>query len=166
MFERKNQSVLSEHYLKLNVDNKTQEDDEEDFLSVKRKDHILQDDEIPQLEINSSKRSQKKALSRKLTAKSQGSGSKLVFDDDGIAHPIYELEDEEDFHKLGPADKLKEEFLNKERELMTKADSADKDVAREKKQEKKRRRKEMERLSNGYDEEEGDSEGEGRRQRR
>ncbi|GMG56211.1 unnamed protein product [Ambrosiozyma monospora] len=40
MFERKNQSVLSEHYLKLNVDNKTQEDDEEDFLSISKESFV------------------------------------------------------------------------------------------------------------------------------
>ncbi|ODV83138.1 hypothetical protein CANARDRAFT_30229, partial [[Candida] arabinofermentans NRRL YB-2248] len=146
MFERKNQSVLSDHYLKMTKTADGDESEEDDFMAVKRKDHDLKDDEIPHLDmINTSKRATKKALSKKLTAKSGSLGNKLVFDDDGVAHPAYELENEDGFHKEGPASKLKEEYLSKERTVMDKADVEDKTIAKEKKLEKKRRRKELER---------------------
>ncbi|KAG7705686.1 hypothetical protein KL930_003558 [Ogataea haglerorum] len=142
MFERQNQGVLSEHYLKLNVDAQTEQDD--DFLAVKRKDHELQD--LPPLEANTSKRAIKRALSKKLAARTRGSGTKLVFDDDGKAHPIYELEDEEEFHKEGPVEKLKEEFVNEEKKAMEAADVEDKDIVKRKRREKKIRRKELEKM--------------------
>ncbi|KAG7881286.1 hypothetical protein KL938_003416 [Ogataea parapolymorpha] len=156
MFERQNQGVLSEHYLKLNVDAQTEDDD--DFLAVKRKDHELQD--LPTLEANTSKRAMKKALSKKLAAKARGLGTKLVFDDEGKAHPIYELEDEEEFHKEGPAEKLKEEFVNEEKKALEAADVEDKDIEKRKRREKKIRRKELEKmeLEQDYSESEPDLE--------
>ncbi|CDK25267.1 unnamed protein product [Kuraishia capsulata CBS 1993] len=150
MFNRKNQSVLSENYLSMNVENKLdgdneEEEEEEDFMVVKRKDHELRED-VPQLDTElTSKRAQKKAMSKKLSAKSQGAGHKLVFDDDGNAHEIYELEHEEDFRKEGDALELKKTYIDKEAEVMTVEDSRDKQTVKEKKQEKKRRRQEIER---------------------
>lgn len=161
MFERKNQDVLSEHYMKLNSglqggdDDET--DEEDDFLKVKRHDNEVQTEDLPQLEINTSKRAMKKALSRKLTAMKGEKGAKLVFDDEGEAHPVYELDDEEAFLKEGPS-KVKSEFLSGEREKMTKADEVDKDIVKEKRAEKKRRRKELERQMY-EDSENSDSEG-------
>lgn len=156
MFERKNQNVLSDHYMKLNAelnaDNSGDEDD--DFLKVKRTDADVKTEELPELDVNTSKRAMKKALSRKLTAMKSGKGSKLVFDDDGEAHPVYELDDEGTFLKEGP-EKVKEEFLSSEKQKMTVEDVVDKGIAKEKRTEKKRKRKEQERLMNGeYDSEE------------
>ena len=97
----------------------------------------------------------KKALSRKLTAMKGDKGAKLVFDEDGNAHPVYELDDEETFLKEGPS-KVHSEFLSTEREKMTKADEIDKGVVKDKRAEKKRRRKELERQ---LEEDSDDSEG-------
>lgn len=160
MFERQNQTVLSDHYLNMTGNKKSKKQDEEeeeddDFMVVKRKDHILNEEELPDLSLPASKRSAKKALSKKASIASKGNPTKLVFDDEGTAHPIYELEDEEDFKKAGDAKVQKEQFVSKESEIMNEADVQDKVTAKEKREEKKRRRKEMERRAK---EEEYDSE--------
>lgn len=150
MFDRKNQTVLSEHYLnmtgtQIRKDAENDDDEEDDFMQVKRQDHQLNEDELPDLTIPVSKRSAKKALSKKLSLSTKGLPTKLRFDDDGEAHPLYELEDEEDFKKKGDAKTQKEEFVSKETEFMHLADVEDKELARTKRQEKKRKRKETER---------------------
>lgn len=147
MFERKNQTVLSEQYLNMTGTKLRKDDDsdEDDFMSIKRKDHDIREEELPDLSIPVSKRAAKKALSKKLSIANRGLPTKLKFDDDGTAHPLYELEDEEDFKKKGDAKAQKQEFVLKETEAMNDADVADKETAREKRQEKKRKRKEMER---------------------
>ena len=148
MSERKNQTILSDHYLNLTGSKadtaEKSDDDDEDFMAVKRQDHELRDDELPDLSIPVSKRLAKKALSKKASVAGKGNANKLKFDDDGVAHAIYELEDEEDFKKQGDARVQKDTFLNKETELMNNADIEDKLTAKEKRQEKKRKRKEME----------------------
>ena len=147
MFERKNQNVLSEHYLKLNGSQTKEDEDEEeedDFMSVKRKDHELTEVELPDLTIPVSKRQAKKALSKKLSISTKGNPTKLKFDDEGVAHAIYELEDEEDFIKRGDAKEQKKAFVSRETEVMNEADEEDKIMAKEKRQEKKRKRKEVE----------------------
>ncbi|ODV61837.1 RNA-dependent ATPase HCA4 [Ascoidea rubescens DSM 1968] len=170
MFERQNQNVLSEHYLGItselkdinyeyqdnkdnneNDGNNDSDDDEDDgnLLKIKRIDHKLDDDDNDDLtsfnEINTSKRASKKALSRKASSKNRGNPTKLVFDDDGNSHAIYELEEEEDFHKKGDAMEQKKEFVSKETVHMQRADEEDKIVAKDKRDAKKRRRKELER---------------------
>lgn len=149
MFERKNQTILSDHYLNLTnskVNGKMEnDDDDEDFMTVKRQNHELKDEELPDLLLPASKRLERKALSRKASLANKGNPTKLKFDDDGVAHPIYELEGEEDFIKAGDAKKQKEDFLTKEQKLMKVTDAADKEVERQKRQEKKRKRKEAER---------------------
>lgn len=157
MFDRQNQTVLSEQYLNMTgtqIRGKNAEeddDDEDDFMQVKRKDHNLVEEELPDLSIPVSKRSAKKALSKKLSATTKGLPTKLKFDDEGVAHPLYELEDEEDFKKKGDAKTQKEEFVSKETEVMNLADVEDKELARTKRQEKKRKRKEMEKRAREED---------------
>lgn len=136
MFERKNQTILSEHYLNI-TKAQAQEDEDDDFISVKRKDHEINEAELPALTLPTSRRAQKKALSKKASLASKGNASKLIFDDEGEAHPVYELEDEEEFHKRGDAEVQKTEFLTKESAVMADIDNIDKQVAKEK---NKRRR--------------------------
>lgn len=169
MFERQNQTVLSKEYLNLTGSAKTEadveadaneasaneEDDEDDFMKVKRKDHNIIEEELPDLSIPVSKRSAKKALSKKASIASKGNPTKLVFDDEGKAHAIYELEDEEDFQKAGDAMTQKKEYVEKETGVMNMADLEDKETAKEKRQEKKRKRKEAEKRAR-EEEEEGD----------
>lgn len=147
MFERQNQTVLSKEYLKLTGTEIRKDQDSEsddDFMSVKRQDHEIAEEDLPDLSIPVSKRQAKKALLKKLSAKDHGLPTKLRFDDDGTAHPLYELEDEEDFKSKGDAKTQKQQYVMKETEAMNDADVADKELAREKRQEKKRKRKEVE----------------------
>ncbi|KAH9931522.1 DEAD-domain-containing protein [Fomitopsis serialis] len=151
MFERKNQNILSEHYTKL-VEHATGSDEEDDFITLKRADHELPADPsaMPESEYTS-KRKQRMALSKKAVVKSGPQGNKLVFDDEGGAHEIYEMKaPEEVFGEGGAA--VKEAgrvFVEGERGRMKEADVKDKEEAREKKRERKRKRKEREREGMG-----------------
>ncbi|KAL2165052.1 hypothetical protein VTH06DRAFT_348 [Thermothelomyces fergusii] len=175
MAERQNQDVLSEHYRKLIDEGDTQaggeggggggggSDDETGFLSVKR---VLADDaqidaaaggkdaagaepktvKLGKSElVIDSRRREKLLKSKKKLAKYMDKGTKLVFDDDGNAHPIYELQDEEDFAKEGPADKLRRQFVEAEAEKVKEADAEDKQIAKKRLKEKRERRKARER---------------------
>lgn len=162
MFERKNQNVLSEHYMKLQKDadiegNEDEDNEADGFMTVKRKDHNIADEDIPDLSVPVSKRQQKKALSKKLLARSGPNPKKLVFDDEGYAHELYEMANEEDFRKAGATEEQIKEFLEKETVEMQQRDLDDKQLARDKRQEKKRRRREKEReaISESEDEDEG-----------
>jgi len=78
--------------------------------------------------------------------KSTDLGHKLVFDDEGKPHELYEMEDAEEFFKAG-AEGIKaagNEFAQGERGKLRVADIVDKEEAKDKKREKKRKRKERE----------------------
>ncbi|KAG0253581.1 ATP-dependent RNA helicase dbp4 [Mortierella polycephala] len=163
MFNRKNQSVLAEHYTRLvdhEGDGKTGKEgktgeDEDDFLTIKRVDHDLGEDETTEgLPLPTSRRQQKMSKIERL--KNQGLGNKLLFDEDGRAHEIYELEDESSFHAKGDALNQQKAFLAKEKVVMDHADLEDKSMAKEKLREKKARRKQREReeMSDEYSDEE------------
>ncbi|KAG0293517.1 ATP-dependent RNA helicase dbp4 [Linnemannia gamsii] len=153
MFNRKNQSVLADHYTRMvdhDNDNKAAkartggDNDDDDIFTLKRADHDLGGDEIPEdTLLPTSKRQQK--MSKLEKAKNQGQGNKLLFDEDGQAHELYELEDEASFHAKGDALSQQKEFLEKEKMVMDRADVVDKSTAKEKLREKKAKRKQRER---------------------
>ncbi|PYI32604.1 ATP-dependent RNA helicase dbp4 [Aspergillus indologenus CBS 114.80] len=146
-------------------------DEDDDFLSVKRRfeagDKDLgagssadEDDDgegaatkptkVVQLDgkqalVIDSKRREKLLKSKKKLLKFKGKGSKLVFDDEGNAHELYEMEDEEDFKAKGDAQEQQARFLAEEAERTRRADVEDKEVAKQKKREKKEKRKARER---------------------
>jgi ATP-dependent RNA helicase DDX10/DBP4 len=91
-----------------------------------------------------SKRREKLLKSKKKLLKLKGKGSKLVFDDDGNAHKIYELEDEEDFKARGSAFDQRRRFVEEEQERVREADVADKQLAKEKRKAKREKQKERE----------------------
>ena len=173
MFERRNQDVFADHYTKLvedekddRIDNTGDLDDENGFLSVKRR---LSDASISSREDEDafgpivandkqdgqsstkapltidSKRKAKLLKSKKALLKLKPKGKKLVFDDSGTAHEIYELEPESQFQAQGPADSQKAKFLAAEQERLQNADMADKQAARAKRKEKRERRNAAER---------------------
>jgi len=159
MAERQNQDVLSSHYRKLLGEDEDGDDDEADFLSVKR---VLDDDALDsaaaggvpepkvvtlgksELIIDSHRR-EKLLRSKKKLAKHMEKGTKLVFDDDGVAHPIYELQDEDDFKQEGPAEQLRREFIEAEANKVREADVEDKELAKKRRKEKRERQKARER---------------------
>ncbi len=145
MFERKNQNILSEHYTKL-VDHDADGDSEDEFITLKRADHDLDDGmALPESEFTS-KRKQKLALSKKALGKYGGKGHKLVFDDEGNPHEVYEMKDVTDvFKDEREVMEAGRQFAEAERGKMKEVDVVDKAEAKEKKREKKRKRKERER---------------------
>ena len=92
-----------------------------------------------------SKRREKLLKSKKKLLKLKDKGSKLVFDDEGNAHQVYELEDEEDFKARGSAADQRKKFLEEEQERVHVADRADKQVAKEKRKVRREKQKERER---------------------
>ncbi|KAJ5184112.1 ATP-dependent RNA helicase dbp4 [Penicillium capsulatum] len=144
-------------------------DEDADFLSVKRR-FVAGDDELDQGESASeglepekptkvvhiggkgdeplvidSKRREKLLKSKKKLLKFKGKGTKLVYDDEGNAHEIYEMEDEDQFKARGDADTQRQKFLEGETERTRQADLQDKEVARDKRREKKEKRRARER---------------------
>ncbi|KAJ5924576.1 ATP-dependent RNA helicase dbp4 [Penicillium verhagenii] len=156
-------------------------DEDADFLSVKRR-FEAGDDQLGQGATDSddseaettktkmvqldgqdplvidSKRREKLLKSKKKLLKFKGKGTKLVYDEEGNAHEVYEMEDEETFAARGDAKAQRERFVAEETERTRRADIDDKEVVREKKREKKEKRKARERA---LAEEEAQSEGEG-----
>ncbi|CRK44139.1 hypothetical protein BN1723_016325, partial [Verticillium longisporum] len=152
MFERTNQDVLSGHYSK--VLGEADDDDADDFLAVKRVidtndlDDPAQADAGPkkvtighQEVIIDSKRREKALLSKKKMLKYKGSGTKLVFDEDGVARPLYELQDEDAFAQDGPAEEQRARFVEDEAARVKDADADDKERARLLRREKRLKRK-------------------------
>jgi len=144
MFGRKNQTILSSHYSKLVEQDETPgfdagDDDDGDFFSLKRADHDLPTDLTEHSDL--SKRKIRMMKSKKALAKAGPRGTKLVFDEEGQPHALYEFKDVNGVDVEGDG----AEFLKKEIGKMRRADVDDKAVAKEKKREKKRKRKERER---------------------
>ncbi|KFA49877.1 hypothetical protein S40293_01264 [Stachybotrys chartarum IBT 40293] len=164
MFERTNQDVLSSHYSKLVVDgeDRADDDDDDEFLSVKRR---LNDDDLEQeaskanfkgpkvIEglggdepyIIDSKRREKALKSKKKMLKHKGNPTKLVFDEDGNAHAVYELQDEEDFKQAGTAQEQRQKFVESEGARVREADMDDKELVRQKRREKREKQRARER---------------------
>lgn len=149
MFEKKNQNILSEHYASI-VDHSSTlldpiADGDDDFITLVRTDHDLEDGSGPSAETtNLSKRKLKMGESKKASLKLKGAPTKLVFDEEGGAHEIYELVGEQE-ELAGKKGDEKEKFVELEREKLKEIDVVDREVARDKKREKKRKRKDRER---------------------
>ncbi|CAG8802890.1 24321_t:CDS:10, partial [Gigaspora margarita] len=134
IFNRKNMSVFTDHYKKLvdrESDNITDKDDE--FITLKRVDHELSLDLKQQNNEKLSKRKLLNAKSKKSAIKNAPRGNKLIFDDDGNAHQVYEFQDEKAFHSVDRALAQKQVFFEKELEVMKEKDEMDKMTSREKK---------------------------------
>ncbi|KAI1775436.1 DEAD-domain-containing protein [Hypoxylon cercidicola] len=167
MFERTNQDVLTSHYTKLlgdeEQDANDEEDDDGDFLSVKR---VLEGDDLDGNGLVSgakkiitglggeepfvvdSKRREKMLKSKKKMLKFKGKGDKVVFDDDGVAHHPYRIIGEEDFQQDGSAEAQRQKFVESEAVKVKEADMSDKQLAKDRRREKKEKRKAREAMEN------------------
>ncbi|CAG8934500.1 unnamed protein product [Penicillium salamii] len=136
-------------------DSDSDSDAEKDTTGVK-KVHIAGQDPL----IIDSKRREKLLKSKKKLLKFKGKGTKLIYDDEGNAHEVYEMESEDAFKAKGDANTQREKFLEGETERTRQADIEDKEVMREKRREKKEKRKARERAEIAAEaEEEGDFQG-------
>ncbi|QRV98898.1 DEAD/DEAH box helicase [Ceratobasidium sp. AG-Ba] len=155
MFERKNQGILSEHYGKL-VDRGSEDSDaDDDFITLKRADHDLPNDPSSQPrggllegigQEDISKRKMKIGQSKSAMLKYKPGGTKLVFDEQGAAHSLYEMRDDSAFVSEAGGDVVGagKAYVNEVRQRMQGEDLIDKAEAKDKKKEKKRKRKERE----------------------
>ena len=173
MFERRNHGVLSDHYSKLAG---ATEEDETPFLTPKPPEAdsspLETNGSYHQTSTNStaengtelpfpidSNRRAKILKSKKALLKYKGKGTKLVFDDEGEAHPIYELEDEQKFRQRGDPGKQREKYVTDEGQRLKAVDPSDKLAMKAKRKEKMEKRKQREKEER---DEEGDGMGEGR----
>ncbi|KAJ5453537.1 ATP-dependent RNA helicase dbp4 [Penicillium daleae] len=136
---------------------KSDSSDFEDSSEDEKDTKVVQLDGKNELIIDS-KRREKLLKSKKKLLKFKGKGTRLVYDEEGNAHEVYEMEDEEQFKARGDADTQRERFLTEEAERTRVADLEDKEVAREKRREKKEKRKARERAV-ATEEAEDDEEG-------
>ncbi|RKF64611.1 ATP-dependent RNA helicase dbp4 [Erysiphe neolycopersici] len=176
MFERRNQDVLSSHYSKIIAEDQRVPNQHEDaevddeFLLVKRVIAVDEEDRnanvsqtIPGVKpkiitgigkdqiVIDSKRKEKLLKSKKKLLKLKEKGTKLVYDDDGNPHQIYELEDEDAFLKKGAPDLQRAKFLEEEAVRIKVADVDDKILAKRKKQEKREKMKANKQISESSD---------------
>jgi ATP-dependent RNA helicase DDX10/DBP4 len=145
----------------------TGKDDDDDFMAVKR--HIPADADIDGGDMDASNnlqvppggrivhiagasqplvidsnRREKLLQSKKKLTKLMDKGHKLVFDDEGNAHEVYELEDEEQFRAKGLPEEQRQKYIDASREAVQTADVEDKAAAKAKRKEKLMKRKERE----------------------
>ncbi|KAF2691280.1 DEAD-domain-containing protein [Lentithecium fluviatile CBS 122367] len=141
--------------------------DDDDFLAVKRRipaeddgtNAQLNDEDKPivpggrvvhiagasQPIIIDSNRREKLLKSKKKLTKLMDKGKKLIYDEDGNSHEVYELEDEKAFRAKGLPEEQRQKFIESAREVVAQADVEDKATAKAKRKEKARKRKERER---------------------
>lgn len=159
MFERKNQNVLSQHYAKL-IDTGPSLPDaglDDDVFTLKRRDHDV-DDDVEDRVGEMSKRKQRQLLSKKQISKMASKGTRLLFDEQGEAHPLYEMENESDFERRGAARDQIESYVLDQKRAMSTADTTDKQAVKEKRRELKQRRQQRDLESSvqtGEDQEQG-----------
>ncbi|KAF4549222.1 ATP-dependent RNA helicase DBP4 [Elsinoe fawcettii] len=172
MFERTNQDVLADHYTKIvqgelysGQDGINTEVDGDDLFNVKQRipvsnsdtdavsgnedeeseaaaGRVVYIDGARQPVVIDSKRKEKMLKSKKKLVKLKDKGTKLVFDDDGNAHPVYELDDGSKFRSEGTVDEQRRRFVEQESEKVRRADVEDKAQAKAKKKDKLRKKKE------------------------
>ena len=83
------------------------------------------------------------ATSRKELARRAGKGTKLTFDDDGVAHPVYDLVSEAEFLAQGSPEEMKRQFVEDTAKKMERVDENDREEAKEKKRLKRLKRDTM-----------------------
>lgn len=126
-------------------------DDEEDFGVIDGEEQLAPGGRIVHLAgasqplVIDSNRREKLLKSKKKLLNFMDKGKKLVYDDDGNPHEVYELEDEAAFRAKGLPEEQRQKFIEAAREVVQTADVEDKAAAKAKKKEKLRKRKERER---------------------
>jgi ATP-dependent RNA helicase DDX10/DBP4 len=148
MFNKKNLTILSDHYAKLKhdeeEDNESASDD--DLLTIKRADHDV--DDLPELKVPDQPLSHRQVLKAKTKElKERGLGKKFSFDEDGKPLLAYRMESLDQFAKEKPLDTRLEEYVSKQTSTMKEADALDKKVQKERVRERKLEKKRKERAA-------------------
>ncbi|KAJ1834798.1 ATP-dependent RNA helicase dbp4 [Coemansia sp. RSA 2711] len=180
MFARKNAGVLADHYQKLVAH--AEASDDEDFITLKRADHALSgsdsgededsDDEdeepvvrtiavnpvtglpvvVPNIPSQDLTKRQMRKIKEKIVKNTRN--TRMLFDDEGNARPVYELKDEASFRSQGDVRTQVDEFQQRNLAQMTEVDVGDREAARQKLREKRRAQKLREREEMGLDRDE------------
>lgn len=137
-------------------------EDEDDFLAVKSRipvddsdgemddveqeaahpdKHFVHIDGASAPVLIDSKRAEKKLGSKKALAKFKDKGTRMIFDDEGVARPLYTLEGEAEFVARGVPEEQRKSFVQQERERVAVLDVEDKAEAKRKRKEKKFKQK-------------------------
>ncbi|OZJ05283.1 hypothetical protein BZG36_01938 [Bifiguratus adelaidae] len=143
MFNRRNQDILSEHYGKL-IDHAGDAAEDDEFMTIQRVNHELESDSEEE-DISKPTSKRQLQMTKKERIKNMKSGERLVFDDEGNPHQLYEMQTEQDFLKAGAPAAQQAKYIGETTEAMKDADLMDKQVAREKRKEKRLARKLRER---------------------
>ncbi|KAJ1861493.1 ATP-dependent RNA helicase dbp4 [Coemansia sp. RSA 2703] len=170
MFARKNAGVLAEHYQRLvEHSDDGSGDSDTDFITLRRADHALSDAEssddnadeppvvkvvavnpstglpvtIPNVPAEQMSKRQLRKVKEKIIKNTRN--TKIVFDDEGNARPVYDLKSEASFRSEGDVGRLVDEFQQRNRIRLAEADVDDVEVARTKRREKKLAKKLRER---------------------
>ncbi|KAI7830119.1 P-loop containing nucleoside triphosphate hydrolase protein [Kickxella alabastrina] len=155
MFARKNAGVLADHYQKLvdhsagGGNDGQASDNDDDFITLKRADHTISDSDSDAEAEEEQQQEEEEASVVKTIAINPDTGlpvvipnipadqmskrqlrkntrnTKIVFDDEGNARPMYELKDEESFRKEGAVSKLVDDFQQRNKIIMAEADIDD-----------------------------------------
>lgn len=94
-----------------------------------------------------SNRREKLLKSKKKLLQFKDKGHKLVYDDEGNPHEVYELENEADFRAKGLPEEQRRKFIEAAKQVVEEADVDDKAMAKAKRKEKLQKRKERERAA-------------------
>ncbi|KAF2189491.1 DEAD-domain-containing protein [Zopfia rhizophila CBS 207.26] len=117
-----------------------------DDTSITRAQKVVHLQGAAQPLIVDSNRREKLLKSKKKLLKLKDKGRKLVYDDEGNPHEVYELEDENDFKAKGLPEEQRQKYFDVERERVQEADVEDKAAAKAKRKEKMWKRKQRERM--------------------
>ncbi|KAF1915262.1 P-loop containing nucleoside triphosphate hydrolase protein [Ampelomyces quisqualis] len=134
------------------------DDEDEDFggdASVAPRGRVIHVAGVSQPLIIDSNRREKLLLSKKKLTKLMDKGKRIVYDDEGNPHELYELQDEADFKAKGLPEVQRQKFIEAAREVVQSADVEDKAAAKAKRKEKLRKRKERERGDGAVEEDAG-----------
>jgi ATP-dependent RNA helicase DDX10/DBP4 len=153
MFERKNhKQELYRKIVEQSVivhEGPGESDSEDDFMTVKRTNHELPSHLLtsPDRAADISKRQLKIGKSKKAMAKTRALGEKLIFDEEGNAHQVYEMKPSDELARQGiDVVKLGQEFAEGQRGAMKEIDAVDEAVAKEKRKERKRKHRDKEKV--------------------
>lgn len=169
MFKKKNLNVLSDHYAKLRDDfepSSSRNDGEvsdDDFLSIKRTNHEIKEEDLPSITgpslkparrdiLKTKKRYLVKSAAKDITA----APKRLIFDDDGQAEEAFPYEKESTFNRADAQD-MASEYVSQSLTVMQDADIEDRARERDRLRDIKsaKKRKTQKRENEKFDSETG-----------
>ncbi|KAJ2340003.1 ATP-dependent RNA helicase dbp4, partial [Coemansia sp. RSA 2618] len=104
---------------------------------------------VPNIPAHEMSKRQQRKVKEKIIKNTRN--TRVVFDDEGNARPIYEMQDEASFRGQGDVHTLVDEFQQRGRAQMDEVDVDDRETARQKRREKRLARKIREREELGLD---------------